>query len=1137
MLGFAEGEVRLTVHDWPELIHPDDRPRVAQAMAAHMNGGTSYYETEHRLRHRDGAYRWVSARGVCVRDDGQPMRMAGSVSDITERKQAESRLRARERYFRALIEHSSEVVAVLNENGILTYVGPSVTPILGYESGVLVGTDAFALIHPEDREATFQVFLNLQQRHGNRATVAFRYRRTDGEWQWMEAIASNLLADPDVHGVVVNSRDVTDRKAAEERLRYQLKLEELLTTLATDFVNLPTDQVDAGIERALKKMAGFAAMDRAFVCLFSAEHNTLDCTHIWCAPDYVLRKEDFQNIPLEHFPWGMDVIMQPGVMCVSQVENMPEAASLEAAFIKTQGVRSLVEVPLVKHDVVIGLVGFVSLRAEHHWTDDESALLRIVAEMFVNALERRRVEQALIDTEQRFRATFEQAAVGITMVAPDGRFLRVNDKLCDILGYTPEELTKLTFQEVTHPDDLQGDVEHANRLLAGEIATYSIDKRYIRKDGSTIWITLTVSLVRAALGEPKYFVSVVQDIAARKLAENILRESELKFRTLAETMPAAIFIHQDDRLRYVNPAAGEITGYTRPELLALNFWSIMRPEMREYAQQQGLARLRGDAVPMRREVQIVKKDGAVRWVDYTAALIEFEGEIAVLGTAFDITERKQTSAALRKSEERFALAVAGTNEGLWDWNGETGEVYFSPRWKSLLGFADEELRSSMDEWRNRVHPDDYDRVAGDLIAHLSGQTAHYQSEHRMLHKDGTYRHMLARGVSLRSASGRPYRMVGSITDMTARKRAEEVLRENEAKFRALAETVTAAIFIYQDTRLRYVNPAAVRITGYAIDELLTMEFWEIIHPEFRDLVRARGLARQRGQVVPQRYEVKILCRDGTTRWVDFTGGVIDYAGERAALGTAFDITERRRAEDEARERRAELAHALRVRSMGEMAAGLAHEINQPLAAIVNYAKGCVRRLHAGHAVTADLIDAMEQIAAEAHRGGEIIRRLRRFIRKQPARRDWLQVNDLIGDVVSLFSSEARASDVILRSELAPELPMVHADAIQIQQVLVNLLRNGLDAISSSQVADRTLTICSRPASDNGIEILVADTGSGLSRMLRRRCSMRSLPPSRTGSAWACRSAAPSWKPTVGNCGSIHRWPAGASYGSGCRWTS
>ena len=170
----------------------------------------------------------------------------------------------------------------------------------------------------------------------------------------------------------------------------------------------------------------------------------------------------------------------------------------------------------------IGCLGFNTTRSERVWPDALVKRLELVAQIFANALARKHADLVLQESEQVNRATFEQAAVGIAHVGIDGRWLRVNDKLCAIVGYPREELLQLTFQDVTHPDDLGPDLGHVGKMLSGEIKTYSMEKRYFRKDRSLVWANLTVSLVRTAAGEPRHFISVVEDVTDRKRAEEAL---------------------------------------------------------------------------------------------------------------------------------------------------------------------------------------------------------------------------------------------------------------------------------------------------------------------------------------------------------------------------------------------------------------------------------------------------------------------------------------------------------------------------------------------------------------------------------------------------------------------------------------
>ena len=273
----------------------------------------------------------------------------------------------------------------------------------------------------------------------------------------------------------------------------------------------------------------------------------------------------------------------------------------------------------------------------------------------------------------------------------------------------------------------------------------------------------------------------------------------------------------------------------------------------------------------------------------------------------NVLERLQQSRQdVQQSEERFALAVQGANDGLWDWDLRTDIVYFSPRWKSMLGYEDHEIPHHFNEWLKRVHPEDRERAQETIQDYLNGRTASYRLEHRLQHKDGSYRWILARGALLRDKDGKPYRMAGSHTDITERKQAEEQLREKESQYRSIFEATTDVLLIVdlEDGSIVQANPAACKVYGYAYEELIGLPHSATIHPDDRPYVmnNVLPLIKAGGEYFARGIGLR---KDGTTFHLDVHNAGFTYQGKLHLLVVIRDITEQVRAEQELREKEAQ----------------------------------------------------------------------------------------------------------------------------------------------------------------------------------------------------------------------------------------
>ena len=326
------------------------------------------------------------------------------------------------------------------------------------------------------------------------------------------------------------------------------------------------------------------------------------------------------------------------------------------------------------------------------------------------------------------------------------------------------------------------------------------------------------------------------------------------------------------------------------------------------------------------------------------------------------------------------------------------------------------------------------------------------------------------------------------SDITERHRAEEALRDSEERFRNLVEGSVEGILSHGRGKPLFANQAFARIFGYASpEEVLALESAATLVAPYERRHLARTLAAlQRGAVVPRSYQFDGMDRKGTILTLKHMVRLVTWEGQPAIQSTVIDISERRRAEERARQRQAELAHVARLNMVGEMATTLAHELNQPLGAVSTYTEACRLLLRSGAEDTAQLMRALDQISKQAQRASEIVRRVREFVRKTDQGRTKIDLNGLVGDAVALTAEDARAHGIAIELLLSRDLPAIVADRVQIEQVLLNLLRNSVEAMGTARAGGRWLIVGTARGAVQHVVVTVRDNGPGLRAGEERR---------------------------------------------------
>ncbi len=441
----------------------------------------------------------------------------------------------------------------------------------------------------------------------------------------------------------------------------------------------------------------------------------------------------------------------------------------------------------------------------------------------------------------------------------------------------------------------------------------------------------------------------------------------------------------------------------------------------------------------------------------------------------EVLQRKRAEEALLRSEAYLAEAQRLTHTGSWACNMATGEMRHSSEEHSrLYGFDPESGMPSFEEFVQRMHPEDRPRVV-EIAARANCTGKDFEAHFRVVLPDGTTKYVHGTGHPVFNASGDPVEYVGILMDVTERRLAEQATRLLAAVVESSHDAIVSKNL---DGVITSWNKGAERLFGYAAEEAVGQNITLIIPPDHRDEERTIVERLTRGERVDH-FETVRMRKDSSLLDVALTISPIKDAADRVvgASKLARDITERKRAEEALRQAQADLAHVSRVTTMGELTASLAHEIKQPISAAATNAKTCLRWLGRDEPDVAGAREAASRLVNDVTRASDIIGRISSLFKKDAPQRELVDVNELVREMIVLLRSEANRYSISIHTELAEHLPKVMADRVQLQQVFMNLMLNGIDAMKKTSGGGEL--IIKSEAGDGQLLILVSDTGVGL----------------------------------------------------------
>jgi len=1014
-------------------------------------------------------------------------------SDVTERKRASDALRESHQRFRTLADMLPQTVCECDVNGKLTYVNRRAFEVFGYtREDFEKGLHAIEMLAPEDRSRGAHMMAAVMAGNVEPNGREYLAQRKDGAEFPVVIYSSPILHNEQpagLRGIIV---DVTEQKRRIEEIRHREAFERIVTQVSSGLVDV--DNLDNSVNHAIEAIGRFCTADRAYVYLVRADGKTIDNTHEWCAQGVEPQIDNLQGISAEEeLPWFWKCMQARKTFHVAAVRDLPPEARLEKEHFEMQDIQALIVVPMVCDDALTGFIGFDCVRGEKMWSEDEVVLLRIAADTVARAVVRKRVEEALRDQKAFIDVALNSMQDIFYVFDLSGKFLRWNVRVCEVTGYGDDEIAVMHVLDFFSSEDgrrVQDAIERAVRE-----GNAHVEAELVAKDGTPIPYEFTGSLLTDSRGEAIGLCGCGRDITERKRAEEALHAASEEWQRSFDALTDHVCIlDRSGAIVRANRTMRERFEPDHGDLIGLDYRLVYCGTTTPDPQPPCAAVLSGGS-EVTVETQLPTMEGWYLVSSYPLADTQGE-QVGAVSVVRDVTERKQVEDALRESEDKMR-SIFSTVPGFILNVDREGKITFVNR--TVPGsLAEEVVGTSVYEHI----PADYHPALQRALEEVFARGEVVELETAVTPVDTEVTMWSLNRIGPVTKNGEIIGLTIASTDITERKRAEESLQRALSRLQELESIVNASPAVAMRWRVAEGWPVEfvsdnIRQYGYTAEDLASGQVsWPAItHPE--DVPRLEKEVAEflrRGELEFSQ-EYRLITKSGEVRWIeDRNRAIVDSSGKATHIrGVLYDVTEQKKAaealaqsERELRKREAELAHMSRAHTVGEMAGTLAHELNQPLHAINNYVRGVQRRLR-NQEVPPDpeaLVDAMDHVSKEVNRAAGIVSHLREFVRGREPRRSSVDVRRLLQQAVELLQPVARDRGVALELDVSGELPIIQADPIQVEQVVVNLVTNAVDAAAGLPEKRRSVTIVGRLSETGLVEVTVRDLGRGIPEELK-----------------------------------------------------
>jgi len=1017
---------------------PESRPIIEEAVQRVLNFGEPF-DVELEIITAKGNLKKVHTIGKA---DFENRRVYGFFQDITQRKLDEEALRERENKLSTILNLLPVGISILDQDEKIVYENPALENILcitkeglrkgNYRERKYLRNDGS--IKPPDEFASSRVFTENKAQHNIITGIV----KEDGNkiWTNVSAVPVDFL---DWKVVVVTS-DITEAKSSEVKL---LKLNENFS-LAFNFnpISLSITTVKEG----------------KFLMINEAYSREMGYTN-----DEIIGKNVFD----------VNIYINPDTRSdlINKLYNTGSFKGVEIQYRTKSGELIMTELSMVLIQI-----------------DGEECILSA----FQNITQRKQIENALKDSENRFRGIFEKTGVAKVINAIDGRLLHVNKAFADMIGYSKEEMVKLNLTDITHPDDLDLSNEAIRSVVSGEKNIFRFEKRYYHRNGSLVWADVSTTLIQDASGNPVFLITSIVNITERKQKEEALKKLEYILSEGQKIAHMGTFeFAVETQTTYWSPEEYSIYGLEpgNPspayEVLLEKF---IHPDDAALLNQTFTAALQNNTV-YELEHRIVKPDGSVRWVyDRAHPYLDQNGKLVrYVGTTLDITEQKMLNEKIREKDLQFRKLSANMPDMIYQFTRKPDGTYCVPVTsegiRNIFGCAPEDVVDDFAPIFKVIHPDDTERVISD-IEYSAEHLTYFNCEFRV--------HIPGREIQWIYSKSTPELLPdGSITwygfntDITNKKLAEVALRESEEKFRGLMEHIPLPVtYVNNSGEIIFRNDRFLNIIGYTFDEVPTVkEWWNKAYPSktYRKWViknwesSIKYAAESNNDILPNEY--RVTCKDGTERLFIVSGIIINDN----LLLTFIDITDRKIAEEEIRKLNETLEQRVvertsQLESANKELEAFSYSVSHDLRAPLRHINGFVELLN--NRFLDDLPEKaqyyLSNVTNAATQMGMLIDDLLQFSRtgRQEMHKSNIDMNAVVNQVLEKMKPDTENRKIKWKLQ---DLPLVFGDYSLLKQVWFNLVDNALKYTTNKNSANISIGFKEYP---DYFEFYIKDNGVG-----------------------------------------------------------